>query len=228
MKLTTIALASLLAAAEAQAQTTTINFDGAVQTDITHAYPGLTFNAPLSGSGPVRTWAAPNADTAGNVLGLSGQNNFYVFNQTNGAIDIVFDVPVNHVDLRAAFVVSTELYTASSGNPFMAVYNSTAVSAGNRIGLDQWDIPTDACNTATSFCVSGWDTLSFTSTANDIKTIRLTGFAPSAGAAARYAMFDTLTYATAVPEPASALLASLGGMVLLGLRRRHQAATDKA
>ena len=228
MKLTTIALATLFVAAAAQAQTTTVNFDGAVQTDITHAYAGLTFNAPLSGSGPVRTWAAPNADTPGNVLGLSGQNNFYVFNQTNGAVDIVFDVPVNHVDIRAAFVVSTELYSASSGNPFMAVYNSTSVTAATRIGLDQWDIAGDACNTATSFCVSGWDTLSFTSTGNDIKTIRLTGFAPTAGTAARYAMFDTLTYATAVPEPASALLASLGGMVLVGLRRRRTAAEDKA
>ena len=228
MKLKLLTLAALLAAGAAHAQSTTINFDGAVQTDITHAYPGLTFNAPLAGSGPVRTWAAPNADTPGNVLGLTGQNNFYVFNQTNGAIDIVFDVPVNHVDLRSAFVVSTELYTASTGNPFMAVYNSTSITAANRIGLDQWDIAGDACNTATSFCVSGWDTLSFTSTGNDIKTIRLTGFAPTAGTAARYAMFDTLTYATAVPEPASALLASLGGMVLVGLRRRRTAAEDKA
>jgi hypothetical protein len=224
MKLTTIALASLLAAAGAQAQTTTINFDGAVQTDITHAYTGLTFNAPLAGSGPVRTWAAPNADTPGNVLGLSGQNNFYVFNQSNGAIDIVFDVPVGHVDLRSAFVVSTELYASSSGNPFMAVYNSTSVTAANRIGLDQWNIAGDACNTSTTFCVSGWDSLSFTSTANDIKTIRLSGFVPTAGTAARFAMFDTLSYAAAVPEPSSALLASLGGMALLGWCRRRASA----
>jgi hypothetical protein len=192
-----------------------------VQTNIGNAYAGLSFNAPLSGSGPVRTWAAPNADTPSNVLGLSGQNNFYVFNQTNGAIDIVFDVPVNHVDIRAAFIVSTELYSSSTGSPFMAVYNSTSVTAANRIGLDTWDRPADACNTSTTFCVSGWDTLTFTSSASDIKTIRLTGFAPNAGTAARYAMFDTLTYGNVatVPEPSSLLMSAAGALALWARRR---------
>lgn len=223
MRLTLLAAAALLAATAAQAQLTTINFDGAAQTNIGNAYPGLTFNAPLSGTGPVRTWAAPNAQTPGNVLGLSGQNNFYVFNQTNGAIDIVFDTPVNFVSIGSAFVVSTELYTQSTGNPFMAVYNSTTVTAANRIGLDQWDRPADGCNTSTTFCVSGWDTLSFTSAANDIKTIRLTGFAPTAGTAARYAMFDTLTYGIApVPEPSTLLLSGIGALGLW-LRRRRMA-----
>lgn len=223
MKIRLFAAAAMLAAGAAHAQLTTINFDGAVQTNITNAYPGLTFNAPLGGTGPVRTWAAPNAQTPGNVLGLSGQNNFYVFNQTNGAIDIVFDTPVNFVSIASAFVVSTELYSSSTGNPFMAAYNSTTVSSATRIGLDQWDRPADACNTSTTFCVSGWDTLSFTSAANDIKTIRLTGFAPSAGTAARYAMFDTLTYGIApVPEPSTLLLSSIGALGLW-LRRRRAA-----
>ncbi len=223
MKSTLLAAAAMIAATAAQAQLTTLDFDGAVQANITNAYPGLTFNAPLAGTGPVRTWAAPNAQTPGNVLGLSGQNNFYVFNQTNGAIDIVFDTPVNFVSIASAFVVSTELYTQSTGNPFMAVYNSTTVSAANRIGLDQWDRPADACNTSTTFCVSGWDTLSFTSAANDIRTIRLTGFAPSAGTAARYAMFDTLTYGIApVPEPSTLLLSGIGALGLW-LRRRRMA-----
>jgi hypothetical protein len=144
-----------------------------------------------------------------------------VFNQTNGAVDIVFDVPVNHVDIRAAFVVSTELYSSSTGNPFMAVYNSTSVTAANRIGLDTWDRPADACNTSTTFCVSGWDTLTFTSTASDIKTIRLTGFAPTAGTAARYAMFDTLTYGdvSTVPEPSSMLMSAVGALALWARRR---------
>jgi len=217
------ALATLFATTAAQAQLTTINFDGAAQTNITNAYAGLTFNAPLGGTGPVRTWAAPNANTPGNVLGLSGQNNFYVFNQTNGAIDIVFDTPVNFVSIASAFVVSTELYTQSTGDPFMAVYNSTSVTAANRIGLDQWSIAGDSCNTSTTFCVSGWDTLSFSSATNNIKTIRLTGFAPTAGTASRYAMFDTLTYGIApVPEPSTLLLSSVGA-IGLWLRRRRTA-----
>ncbi len=225
MKLSHLAGVALMASAAvtAHAQTTTINFDGAVQTDITNAYAGLTFAAPLGGTGPVRTWAASNADTPGNVLGLSGQNNFYVFNQTTGAVDITFAAPVSFVSVRSAFVVSTELYTQSTGNPFMAAYNSTVVSAANRIGLDQWDVPADGCNTSTTFCVSGWDTLSITSAAADIKTIRLTGFAPVAGTASRYAMFDTLSYGAApVPEPSTLLMSSLGAATLW-LRRRRRA-----
>lgn len=227
MKLSHLAAVALMAsAAAAQAQVTTINFDGAVQTDITNAYAGLSFAAPLGGTGPVRTWAAPNADTPGNVLGLSGQNNFYVFNQTTGAVDITFAVPVSFVSVRSAFVVSTELYSQSTGNPFLAAYNSTVVSAANRIGLDSWDVPSDACNTSTTFCVSGWDTLSVTSPTANIKTIRLTGFAPTAGTAARYAMFDTMSYGAApVPEPSTLLMSSLGAAALW-LRRRRQAGQD--
>src|SRR3954451_9414526 len=45
----------------------TIDFDGPVSTDITNAYAGLTFNAPLAGTGPVRTYASTLADTPGNL-----------------------------------------------------------------------------------------------------------------------------------------------------------------
>ena len=229
MKLATLAFAGALLGSTAQAAVVTVDFDGAINTDITNAYAGLTFNAPFPGSGPVRTWASSSAHTAGNVLGLSGQNNFYAFNQSNGAIDIVFDTAVSSVSIAAAFLVGTDQHIGIGGLPFMAVYNSSTISAATRIGLDSWDIAGDTCLTG-NFCSSGWDTLSFNSSNSDIKAIRLTGSVAASGGVSRLAMFDTLRYDTGrgdgggggntVPEPTSAALASAALLGLWSLRRR--------
>ena len=239
MKLTTLVLCTAMAAAAAigpaQAAPTTINFDGAVNTDITNAYAGLTFLAPLAGTGPVRTWAAPGADTPGNVLGLSGQNNFYAFNQSTGAIDIIFDTAVSYVSIRAAFIQASDSFLGWVGRPFMSVYNSATISSTNRLGIDYWDIPTDAClNSGGLFCQSNFDTLEFTSASADIKAVRLSGefFQPSATVGpSRLAIFDTLSHDAGgggggrIPEPTSAALAALalGGLALTRRRRAPKA-----
>lgn len=239
MKLTTLVLCTAMAAAAAigpaQAAPTTINFDGAVNTDITNAYAGLTFLAPLAGTGPVRTWAAPGADTPGNVLGLSGQNNFYAFNQSTGAIDIIFDTAVSYVSIRSAFIQASDSFLGWVGRPFMSVYHSATISSANRLGIDFWDIPTDAClNSGGLFCQSNFDTLEFTSASADIKAVRLSGefFQPSAGPS-RLAIFDTLRFDVGsggggrVPEPASAALAALA-LAGLALTRRRRAPKAEA
>ncbi|MCY7315468.1 MAG: hypothetical protein LH480_07555 [Rubrivivax sp.] len=226
-----LALASLLAAAAgatAQAAPVTINFDGAVQTNITNAYVGLTFLS-ASGTGVARTWAAPFADTPGNVVGLTSTQ---LLSQTDSAaIDIVFDTAVSFVSIRAMFLVGVELYTPfGTALPFMSAYNSTTISAANRLGLDTWNIAGDPCLTSNTMCLSGWDTLEFSSLNADIRAIRISGFAYSG--TPRRAIFDTLTYDRAgggggggtVAEPSSPMLAGLAGAGLLVSRRRRQPA----
>jgi hypothetical protein len=223
--LSTLAAVALLSAGSAQAAPVVLNFDGAVNTNITNAYAGVTFLAPGSGT-PVRTWATAGADTPGNVLGLTGQNNFFALNQQEStAIDIVFDTTVSAVSIRAAFVQASDFFLNLNGMlPFMAVYNSDVIAAANRIGLVVWDIAADAClNSGGIFCQSAYDTLDFTSALSDIKAIRISGFAPAAvGVPLRRSIFDTLTFDAAggpkVPEPASIALVLLALAAMQGIR----------
>src|SRR5262245_15580626 len=144
MKLVGFAAAALFTVSAAQAAPVTVDFDGAVNLDITNAYAGLTFNAPGL-FGPVRTWAYAGADTPGNVVGLSSPPNFnYALNQADTtAIDIHFDTAVDAVSIRAQWVQASDAFLGFTGSlPFMAVYNSDNIIAANRIGLVSWDIPT--------------------------------------------------------------------------------------
>jgi hypothetical protein len=142
MKTFALVLLGMMTASSVSASPITIDFDGPESTDITNAYPGLTFLAPLAGTGPVRTYSAPSfADTPTNLLGLSGFPNFFAFNQSDGAIDIVFDDPVQSVSIRSAFSIATDFFLGIGGLPFMAVYNSATINAANRIGLESGTCP---------------------------------------------------------------------------------------
>ena len=220
--------AGLFAASMGQAATVTIDFDGPVSTDITNSFTGVSFLAP-GVDGPVRTWATTEADTPGNVVGLSSPpNNNFALNQIDStAIDIVFDTLQKGVSIRAAFTQASDSFLGYNGSPapFMAIYDSDVISAANRIGLVSWNIPGDSClNSGGAICMSAYDTLVFNSAATDIKAIRITGAAPPMGNLARLGIFDTLTYSTEalpVPEPSSMLLWAVGVVVLAAGRFTH-------
>lgn len=220
------ALSTALVAPAAQAAATTLNFDGAVDTDITSDFAGITFRPAVASTGPVRTWAVPGADTGGNVIGLAST---YLLSQTDSAaIDIIFDTAVSFVSVRAMFAVGVELYTPFAGAfPFMSAYSSDVISAATRLGGDTWNVAGDACLSSSTLCLSQWDTLQFSSLSDDIKAIRISGFGYAG--TPRRAIFDTLSYEAGtgdggggtVPEPGSAALAGLALAGLWASQRRR-------
>ncbi len=98
MKLTTLAIAAALGVTSAQAALTTLNFDGAVDTDITNDYAGLTFRSPVAANGPVRSWSFAGADTPGNVLGLGTT---FTLNQADGQAIDTLDFTSLSANIRA-------------------------------------------------------------------------------------------------------------------------------
>lgn len=112
--------------------------------DMSSFYQGVTFKAPLTGTGPVRALdpvlispdsrsscireyyaGSLTASFGCNVLGLSiGDRDVVAWDQTEGAIDVIFDVPVNYVSIRAGYANEDRNTNGPDNTPFMSVYNS--------------------------------------------------------------------------------------------------------
>jgi hypothetical protein len=234
MKLSAIFTASLLAVSSAQAAVVTMNFDGSVDTDITNDYAGLTITKLGSGgTAPVRTWLASDvadpilnvtAQSGSNIIGLT--NNAGVSASQNTAIKIVFDTAVSAVSISAKFLQLNFNSFRSSGLPFLSAYSGDLAIPANFLSTDVWNLAGDPCLTNNG-CQSGWDTLSISTSGQNIKSIVLGGDLPNTNETAFLALFDTLSYDTgsggggSVPEPSSILLIGLA-LGALSRVRRHK------
>jgi len=163
-----------------------INFDDAPDgTMINTRYPGITFTNPVGGNIFARgSSGAPSAPNVASVFGTGAGLPFY--DARSGAVDAILATPVGSVSIDARPVAPLEFLTALTRRPFFEVYNTSGTLIGQV--YYQGALPT------TSGGVGPTETLSFTSTANDIGRVRFSSQGPGNTGAIppTYGLFDNL------------------------------------
>lgn len=164
-----------------------INFDDAADgTMINTRYPGVTFSNPVGGNIFARSGAgfAPSSPNVVSVF-VSG---FPYFDARFGAVDATFDTPVGSVSIDARPVAPFEFLGALIKRPFLQAFDAS----GNLLTTVYYlgALPTGSSE------VGPAETLSYVSTANNIKRVRFTTQNPTQApvAPATYGLFDNLNF----------------------------------
>jgi hypothetical protein len=164
-----------------------INFDDAANgTVVNTRYPGVTFSNPIGGNIFARDGSG-FAPSSPNVVSVFGTG-LPPFDARNGAVDATFASPVAIVSIDARPVAPIEFLTPLTRRPFLQAFDSadhlltTVYYAG-----------------ALPDTVSGvgpTETLSFTSTANDIARVRFSSQNPGNPPTVppTYGLFDNLQF----------------------------------
>jgi hypothetical protein len=198
-------LLALLALAQppSDASAAVINFDDAPDgTMINTRYPGITFTNPVGGNIFARNSAsfAPSSPNVASIFG-TGQG-LPPYEARNGAVDAILATPVGAVSIDARPVAPLEFLTPLTRRPYFEVYNTSGALIGQIYYVGA--LPT------TSGGVGPTETLSFTSTANDIGRVRFSVQSSGGTITPTYGLFDNLNFNRIFSLAASA---SSGGSV---------------
>jgi hypothetical protein len=167
-----------------------INFDDAADGTIVNTrYPGVTFSNPLHATSNIFARSGFTfAPSSPNVVSVFGAPTPSAFDARNGAVDATFASPVAIVSIDARPVAPIEFLTPLTRRPFLQAFDSadhlltTVYYAGA--------LP----NTVSG--VGPTETLSFTSTANDIARVRFSSQNPGNPPTVppTYGLFDNLRF----------------------------------
>jgi hypothetical protein len=195
-----------------------INFDNVADgTVINNTYSGVTFNNPL-GPADIYARSSSSAESPSNVVSVF-QTGVPAFDARFGAVEAIFGSAQSFVSIDAAILRLPEGLGDPTNFPKLEIYNAAGfvTSVGWNFGL----IPQPPAG-----AITGYETLSYTSTANDITKVRFLSGLPG-GAPSNFGYFDNFVYnqngTPSIPEPASMALMSLGLGVLAWFRRRNVA-----
>lgn len=194
-----LALASLLSAYPvAQAAPGLIHFDDAADgTMINTRYSGVTFTNPIGGNIYARNGSgfAPSSPNVVSVFATGLPQ----FDARFGAVDGSFATPVGTVSIDTRPVAPFEFLTALTKRPFLQAFDA----ADGLLGTVYYagPLPTGVAE------VGPTETLTFTSTANNIARVRFSTQNPTAPPAAppTYGLFDNLRFDAVYTLTASAV-----------------------
>lgn len=193
-----------------------INFDDVASgTIIDNQYPGVTFGCVACGSGhayarDMSSFGSTTAATDPNVVTLIGApgsgdpnaSTLTSFDARFGAVTVFFTTPQRTVSIQARPQLPLEFLGSALNKPFLEAYSSTTQNGSTFLGrvLYPLDFGTGGyCQPSTSACGGPWQTMTFTSTSDNIVSLRLSSQA-SQGGPNVYADFDNLTFET-TPVP---------------------------
>jgi hypothetical protein len=218
-----------------------INFDNVASgTVIDNQYPGVTFGCVACGSGhayarDMSSFGSTTAATDPNVVTLigapgSGDPNASTvtsFDARFGAVTVFFATPQRTVSIQARPQLPLEFFGSGLNKPFLEAYSSTTQNSSTFLGrvLYPLDFGTGGyCQPSTSACGGPWQTMTFTSSSDNIVSLRLSSQATQGGPNV-YADFDNLTFETTpapvIPKPEATFCADFNagtpaGMTLFG------------
>ncbi len=211
-----LASAILLAGMPRLVSAAQINFDDAPNgTIVDTRYPGVTFGCVACASGhafarDMVSFGSTTAATDPNVITLvapfsqgdPNSSTLTSFNATFGAVTVTFAAPQKTVTVQARPQLPLEFFGTAQNKPFLEAYSSTVQNASTFLGRVLYPLNFGTggyCQPATSACGGPWQPLTFTSSTDNIVSLRLSS-QTSQGGPNVYADFDNLSY-EATPPP---------------------------
>lgn len=185
-----------------------INFDNVSDgTVINTSYAGVTFSNPRGGNVYARNYSG-FAPSSPNVISIFATG-LPPFDASFGAVDATFSTPQSIVSIDARPVGPVEFLGSLLNRPYLEAYSGSTFLG--RI-LYAGALPTNCC-----FDVGPTETLTFTSTSNNITRVRFSS-QQSQTSIHTYGLFDNLNYSP-VPVPAAVWLFGSGLLGLFGVGR---------
>lgn len=223
----TVALLTAAISMSGNASAVLINFDDVANGTVinsNYAALGVTFNNPNSvvstfNPDTPNVYARASATNAspGNVVGLFAAG-IPAFDARSGAVEAVFSSGQRQVSIDAAILRLPEGLGTPTNSPRLEIYDLSNIFVTSVV----WDftlIPQPGAGG-----ITGFQTLSFTSGADNIGKVRFLSGQPG-NSPSNFGFFDNLVFTQGggtVPEPDSLLLVALGMLSLAvgRLRRR--------
>src|SRR4051794_1332993 len=196
-----------------------INFDDAPNgTIIDNRYPGVTFGCVGCTSGhayarDMNAFGSTTAATDPNVVTLLGApgsgdpnaSSVTSFNALYGAVNVIFATPQKSVTVQARPQLPLEYLGTVNNRPYLEVYSSITQNSSTLLARILYPFAYGTggyCTTGSGGCGGPWEPLSFTSTSDNIVSLRLSSQA-SQGGPNVYADFDNLVFDVSPPPVVS-------------------------